>query len=158
MHNHHTEFNRCHIVLPSPSFPQIFARRAPKIVQTRNNFMITETCCNLNKFQILSALTHKWKDKRGKKIMSSSSLNSFYSSTVCIALTKRNWNTFSYRFFSSLVPLVNIDSPPSTHFQLRPKLHCCYCLLTSYYIGIKNEELSLVKICQFLTGIRRTVY
>lgn len=154
--NNHTEFNRCHIILASPPLPQIFVRWAPKTVQTRSNFKITETCCNLNKFQILSALTHKLKDGRGKKLMSSSSLNSFYSFTVCIALTKKHWNIFSYRFFSSLVLLVNIDSPPSIHFQLRLKLHCCSCLLTSYYIGIKNEELSLVKICPFLTGVRRT--
>lgn len=87
--NNHTGFNRCHIILTCPPFPQIFLRRAPKTVQTRNNFKIAETCCNLNKFQILSALTHKLEDGRGKKLMSSSSLNSFYSFTVCIALTKK---------------------------------------------------------------------
>lgn len=88
--------------------------------------------------------------------MSSTSLNSFYSFTVCTALRKSTELFFSYGFFSSLVPSANIYSLPSLYFQLMLKLQHCYCLLTGYYTGIKKAGLSLVNSCQFLTAIRNS--
>lgn len=110
-------------------------------------------------FQIWSALAHIWKHERQKKkknITSSTSLNSFYSFTVCTAL-RETTTLFFHRSFSPPVPLANTDSLPSLYLQLMPKMQRYYCLLTGYYTGTKKQKLSFSerRAFQFLTGIKK---